>query len=135
MAKKLLFILLLTLIGLSGYGQTTFTQTFVDRCTGEVKVVTATFVNGSATVAFYNKVRVFTYQEAVNGTLQIWLNETFAWWSALSPCSVTTQQTQQAQQTAQTAQQAAQTAQAEPKYHSALLQLLTVPSRTVTWSR
>ena len=110
MAKKILFILLLTLIGLSGYGQTTFTQTYVDRCTNEVKIVTATFVNGQATVAFYNKVRVFSYQEALNGTLRAWLDETYMWWTALSPCSVTTQQTQQAQQTAQIAQQAAQTA-------------------------
>jgi hypothetical protein len=95
---------------LSGYGQTIFTQTFIDRCTGDVKVVNANFVNGSATVAFYNRVRIFTYQEALNGTLQAWLNETYNWWNTLSPCSTTTQQTQQAQQTAQAAQQAAQTA-------------------------
>ena len=110
MFKKLLFILLLSLISLSGYGQTIFTQTFIDRCTGDVKVVNANFVNGSATVAFYNRVRLFTYQEALNGTLQAWLNETYNWWNTLSPCSTTTQQTQQAQQTAQAAQQAAQTA-------------------------
>jgi type II secretory pathway pseudopilin PulG len=108
--KKLLFILLLSLISLSGYGQTVFTQTFIDRCTGDVKVVNANFVNGSATVAFYNRVRVFTYQEALNGTLRAWLNETFNWWNTLSPCSTTTQQAQQAQQTAQAASQAAQTA-------------------------
>jgi type II secretory pathway pseudopilin PulG len=95
---------------LSGYGQTVFTQTFIDRCTGDVKVVNANFVNGSATVAFYNRVRVFTYQEALNGTLRAWLNETFNWWNTLSPCSTTTQQAQQAQQTAQAASQAAQTA-------------------------
>ena len=46
MYKKLLFILLLTILSFSGYGQTVFTQTFVDRCTNEVKVVTANFVNG-----------------------------------------------------------------------------------------
>jgi len=108
--KRVLFILLLSLIGLSGYSQTIFTQTFIDRCTGDVKVVNANFVNGSATVAFYNRVRVFTYQEALNGVLQAWLNETYNWWNTLSPCSTTTQQTQQAQQTAQAAQQAAQTA-------------------------
>ena len=110
MFKRVLFILLLSLIGLSGYSQTIFTQTFIDRCTGDVKVVNANFVNGSATVAFYNRVRVFTYQEALNGVLQAWLNETYNWWNTLSPCSTTTQQTQQAQQTAQAAQQAAQTA-------------------------
>mgnify|MGYP000117563490 FL=1 len=106
--KRILIILFL-LFGFSSYGQV-FTQTFVDRCTGEVKVVTANFVNGSATVAFYNKIRIFTYAEFTSGVLQQWLNETYVWWNLLSPCSTATQQTQQAQQTAQTAQQAAQTA-------------------------
>lgn len=107
--RKLLIIFFL-LIG-SIVNAQTFTQTFVDRCTGEVKVVTANFVNGSATVAFYNKVRVFTYAEFTSGVLQQWLLETYNWWNTLSPCSTTTQQVQQAQQTAQAAQQAAQTAQ------------------------
>ena len=107
--KKLLLIFFL-LIGSLTYGQTTFTQTFVDRCTGETKVVVANFANGSATVAFYNRVRTFTYQEFTSGILQAWLLETYAWWNALSPCSNTTQQAQQAQQQAQQAQQQAQQA-------------------------
>ncbi len=87
-----------------------FTQTFVDRCTGEVKVVTANFTSGPTAVAFYNKIRVFTPQEATNGTLQQWLVETYNWWNSLSPCSQAAQQTQQAQQAAQQASQAAQQA-------------------------
>lgn len=83
----------------------------MDRCTGEVKVVTANFVNGSATVAFYNRVRTFTYQDFQSGVLQAWLIETYSWWNTLSPCSTTTQQTQTAQQQAQQAQQQAQQAQ------------------------
>ena len=106
--KKLLIILFL-LIGSVAQAQT-FTQTFVDRCTGEVKVVTANFINGSATVAFYNKVRTFTYAEFTNGELNRWLIETYEWWNTLSPCSSATQQAQQAQQTAQNAAQAASTA-------------------------
>jgi hypothetical protein len=73
--------------------------------------VVANFVNGSATVAFYNKVRTFTYEEFLAGELQAWLTETYTWWQALSPCSTATAETQQAQQTAQNATQAAQTAQ------------------------
>jgi hypothetical protein len=107
--KKLLFILFL-LIGSFSYGQTVFTQTYVDRCTGDVSVVVANFVNGSATVAFYNKVRTFTYEEFLAGELQAWLTETYTWWQSLSPCSTATAETQQAQQTAQNATQAAQTA-------------------------
>lgn len=97
-------------VGMSAHAQI-FTQTFVDRCTGEVKIVTANFTNGPTAVAFYNKVRIFTPQEATNGTLQAWLLETYNWWNTLSPCSQATQQTQQAQQAAQNAQQAAQAAQ------------------------
>jgi len=77
-------------------------NTFVDRCTGETKTVTAAFVNGSATVAFYNKVRTFTWAEYTNGTLEAWLNETYLWWSNLSPCSTTTATTQTTQQTTTT---------------------------------
>ena len=106
--KKLLIILFL-FIGSVAHAQT-FTQTFVDRCTGEVKVVTANFVNGSATVAFYSKIRTFTYAEFTNGILNQWLIETYEWWNTLSPCSQATQQAQQAQQTAQNAAQAASTA-------------------------
>jgi len=103
--KKYLFILFFLFITYIGYSQTTFTQTFVDRCTGDVQVVTANFVEGSAVVAFYDEVRLFTYQEFINGTLQQWLIEKYNWWQALSPCSQAQQQTQQAQQTAQTATQ------------------------------
>lgn len=78
-------------------------NTFVDRCTGETKIVTAAFVNGSATVAFYNKVRTFTWAEYTNGTLEAWLNETYVWWSNLSPCSTNTATTQTTQNTSTTA--------------------------------
>jgi len=109
--KKLLFILILTFSSTSLYSQV-FTQTFVDRCTNEVKIVTANFTTGSATVAFYNKVRIFTYQEFLQGELQVWLTETYNWYTTLSPCSTTTQQTQTAQQQAQQAQQQAEQAAA-----------------------
>ena len=98
--KKLFLILIFSLITHLGYSQA-FTQTFVDRCTGDVQVVTANFVQGSAVVSFYNRIRLFTYQEYLNGELQKWLVETYAWWNALSPCSQAQAQATQAQQTAQ----------------------------------
>ena len=107
--RNLLLILFL-FIGSLSYGQTVFTQTYIDRCTGDVKVVVANFQNGSATVAFYNKVRTFTYNQFLAGELQSWLTETYTWWNALSPCSTATAEAQQAQQTAQNATQAAQAA-------------------------
>ena len=108
--RKILSILFFLLLTNIAYGQTVFTQTFVDRCTGDVKVVTANFVNGSATVAFYDEIKTFTYQQFLNGQLQQWLVQKYTWWQALSPCSQAQQQTQQAQQTAQTASQAASAA-------------------------
>ena len=104
--KRLIIILLFLFITQLSYSQT-FTQTFVDRCTNEVSIVNATFINGSATVAFYNKIRTFTYQQYINGELQSWLNETYLWWSNLSPCSQQTSQQQQAQQAADAAAAAA----------------------------
>jgi len=104
--KKLITTFLFLLIANFSYGQV-FTQTFVDRCTNQIQVVTANFQTGSATVAFYSRVRTFTYQEFVSGVLQAWLNETYAWYNALSPCSTTTTQATQAQQQAQQAQQQA----------------------------
>ena len=99
MWKKLILLLGFFIWGVSANGQV-FTQTFIDRCTGETKVVTANFINGPTTVAFYNRIRVFTPQEATNGTLQQWLIETYNWWNALSPCAQAAQQTQQAAQQA-----------------------------------
>ena len=108
--KHLLFILFFSFVTYFSYGQTTFTQTFVDRCTGDVQIVTANFVQGSAVIAFYDEVKIFTYQQFINGELQSWLIQKYSWWQALSPCSQATQQAQQAQQAAQTASTASSTA-------------------------
>jgi hypothetical protein len=97
--KNFILFIVFFIWGISAKGQV-FTQTFIDRCTGESKVVTANFTNGPTTVAFYNRIRVFTPQEAVNGTLQQWLLETYNWWNALSPCAQASTQTQQAAQQA-----------------------------------
>jgi len=85
-------------------------QTYVDRCTGQVSVFTVP-MNGQTVVAFYNKSRTFTAAQFQNGELQAWLEETWLWWNALSPCSTTggtvVNTTQQTQQTTQQATEAA----------------------------
>jgi heterogeneous nuclear ribonucleoprotein A1/A3 len=96
--KKVLLALLLLYLTSIAQAQV-ITQTFVDRCTGEVKIVTANFSNGPTAIAFYSKVRTFTYQEYLSGALQAWLLETYTWWNSLSPCAPAQQQTNQAQQT------------------------------------
>lgn len=64
----------------------TLTQTFVDRCTGEIKIVQVA-LQGTTAVAFYNKTATFTAQDYYNGKLRAWMDEVYEWWSALSPCS------------------------------------------------
>ena len=84
--KKLLLVLLFTAMGMfKGYSQA-LVQTYTDRCTGQVSVFTVP-LEGQTVVAFYNRSRIFTSQDFQNGTLQIWLEETYLWWTSLSPCS------------------------------------------------
>jgi hypothetical protein len=108
--KKLLFFIVLTAMGMfKGHSQT-LVQTYVDRCTGQVSVFSVP-MNGSTVVAFYNRSRTFTSQDFQNGILQSWLEETYLWWTSLSPCSTTTTGAQATQQTTQqTTQQATQAA-------------------------
>ena len=108
--KKLLFFIVLTAMGMfKGHSQA-LVQTYMDRCTGQVRVFSVP-MNGSTVVAYYNRSRIFTAQEFSNGTLQAWLEETYLWWTALSPCSTTTTGAQATQQTTQqTTQQATQAA-------------------------
>lgn len=128
--KKLLFILLLTLSSTSLYSQV-FTQTFVDRCTNEVKIVTANFTNSNAaTISFYTRIKTFTREQFLSGELQLWLTETYSWYTNLSPCSTTTQQTQTAQQQAQQAQQQAEQAAAAASAASSAA--TSVPPNTTT---
>ena len=84
--KKLLSILFFLCITNFSYSQT-FTQTFIDRCTGEVQVVT-NLTEFLRSASFYNEAKVFTYQQYLNGELQQWLVQKYKWWKAnFSPCS------------------------------------------------
>ena len=49
----------------------TYTQTYKDKCTGEIKIATTTMVNGYATVSFYNQIRVFSPMEVMAGAVNI----------------------------------------------------------------
>jgi outer membrane biosynthesis protein TonB len=50
-------------------------QTYIDKCSGEVKTVTTTYVSGTAIVAFYDQIRTFSAQEVQQGIAQIWINQ------------------------------------------------------------
>lgn len=75
-------------------------QTYTDRCSGVVYTFTVPY-DSSTVVTFYNKSKIFTAAEFTNGTLQAWLEETYLWWSQLSPCSANQAAATTAQQTTQ----------------------------------
>ena len=62
----------------------TYTQTFIDKCTGEKKVATTTMINGNAHVSFYNQVATFTPLEVQTGVLQAWLITTKTTYESLT---------------------------------------------------
>ena len=84
--KKLIIFFLLT-IALKVNGQI-FTQTYVDKCTGEIKTVTTTPMgNGMVVVAFYNQIKTFSSTDLTNGTVQTWLNQVYSDYNS-RPCPV-----------------------------------------------
>jgi hypothetical protein len=105
-----LFLLLLCTLSLQSQS---VVQTFVDRCTGETKVITIPF-EGSTVVVFYNKSRSFTINDVRSGELQAWLEETYLWWSSISPCSTNQATTTATQTTTQNATQNATAAATAP---------------------
>ena len=93
--KKWLIGIILLFLFINVNGQT-YTQSYVDKCTGEVKLVTTTYVNGNAIVSFYNQVKTFTPQEVQSGLVQAWLNTVYAQYSTMAcPTSQVVQQTVQ----------------------------------------
>ena len=98
--KKLLLVLFFTAMGMFKGQSQALVQTYIDRCTGQVSVFSVS-MGGNTIVAFYNRSRSFTSQDFQNGTLQSWLEETYLWWTSLSPCSTTTTGAQATQQSTQ----------------------------------
>ncbi|NDB29990.1 hypothetical protein EB151_10635, partial [archaeon] len=88
----------------------TYTQTYVDKCTNEIKIATTTFINGNAVVSFYNEVRTFSPFEVQSGATQVWIQATLLKYQQMScPTNVVVQQTVQ-QAVQQAASQAASAA-------------------------
>jgi len=81
--KKYIISLLILFFCCKSFGQT-YTQTFIDKCSGEKKIATTTIINGNATVSFYNQVRTFSPMEVQTGVVQTWLFTTKATYEALT---------------------------------------------------
>jgi len=128
--KKWVFgltIIVMSLFATEAMGQT-YTQTYKDKCTGEIKVATTTMTNGFATVSFYNQVRVFSPQEVMAGAVQLWITATYTAYSTMGcPTNQVVQQTvtnavaQAAAQAAAAAAQAAAQAAADAAAKAAQL--------------
>jgi hypothetical protein len=77
---------LLLFISTSVYGQT-ITQTYTDRCTGEVSTFQINS-QGLTVIVFYNRSKAFTAADVTSGKFKQWLDETYNWWRSINPCSV-----------------------------------------------
>ena len=109
MNKWIIFLLFIFVLGMGRVNAQALTQTYTDRCTGKVHVFTVP-LGGQTVISFYDRSKQFTSQDFTNGNLQSWLEETYAWWSALSPCSTNQSTTTTTQQTAQNAASSAASA-------------------------
>ena len=106
--KKLLIFLVLVGYTSFNYSQTLI-QTFTDRCTGATQVFQIP-MTGATTVVFYDRAQTFTAEDVKSGAFRAWLEETYAWWAALNPCSAAQAESTTAQQTAQQTTSAATSA-------------------------
>ena len=104
------YLLFSLLLYTSSLHSQSLVQTFVDRCTGETKIITIPF-EGNTVVVFYNRSASFNINDVRSGALQAWLEETYAWWASISPCSTNQATTTATQATTQnTTQNATQNA-------------------------
>ena len=93
MKKWVFSIIIVFLLVVKVSGQT-YTQTFIDKCSGEVKLVKTTYVNGNAVISFYDQIRTFSPVEVQNGVVQAWLQSVYLRYSTLAcPTAQVVQQT------------------------------------------
>lgn len=94
------------------------TQTFIDKCSGELKIATTTYINGNAVVLFYNQMKSFTPAQVQSGELQAWLQQTYLTYNSMG-CPTNTVVQQTVQQTVNQAVQQAASAAASQAANSA----------------
>ena len=102
MNKWIIFLLFLFVLGMGRVKAQALTQTYTDRCTGKIHIFTVP-LGGETVITFYDKSKKFSSEDFINGNLQKWLEETYNWWSTLSPCSTNQSTTTTNQQTVQNA--------------------------------
>jgi hypothetical protein len=96
--KKTILILLMVIINTLVYGQT-LTYSFTDPCT---KITSFFSVPASGTTIFFlNKSATFTSADVASGAFGAWVNQTYADYRKVMPCSVQSTQVVQNQITSQ----------------------------------
>lgn len=91
--KKIMFFFIMLFFTNVVFSQN-YTQTYVDKCSGEIKTVKTTYVSGYVVISFYDQVKTFTPLEVQSGVVQSWLDSVyFKYSSLLCPTSQVVQQT------------------------------------------
>lgn len=85
---KILCTLCLLGIGL-GLKAQSFSYTYIDPCTKEVKSINVSDLNGNLPIVmnYYGQVRTFTPLELQNGTFDVWANDVYNSYGVGNPCA------------------------------------------------
>jgi hypothetical protein len=85
---KNILLLLILLLGLTSRGQS-FSYTYIDPCTKEVKNISVSDMNGNLPIVmnYYGQVKTFTPTELQNGSFDIWANDVYNNYGKGNPCA------------------------------------------------
>jgi len=85
---KNILLLLLILSGLAAQGQS-FSYTYIDPCTKEVKSINVSDLNGNLPIVmnYYGQVKTFTPSDLQNGSFDTWANDVYNSYGKGNPCA------------------------------------------------
>jgi hypothetical protein len=85
---KNILLLLMLLSGLASQGQS-FSYTYIDPCTKEIKNISVSDINGNLPIVmnYYGQVKTFTPAELQNGSFDIWANDVYNNYGVGNPCA------------------------------------------------
>jgi hypothetical protein len=81
---KTKILLILMIIGLPLSGQS-FTYSYVDPCTKNIKFINAD-MSAPIVIAYYGQIQTFTYTQLSDGTFDTWINNIYNKYKTTSPC-------------------------------------------------
>mgnify|MGYP003349923548 FL=1 len=84
MYLKIKILLILLVIGLPLSGQS-FTYSYIDPCTKEVKFINAD-MSAPIMISYYGQVQTFKYEQLYNGEFDNWMSNTYNQYKSTSPC-------------------------------------------------